>query len=234
MTDKDFKEIQAKIPRQPGVYRFLDEDDVILYVGKAKSLRNRLTSYFGSTKNKAYKTRKMVQHASRIEFTIVETEADALLLENTLIKKFQPRYNVLMKDGKNYTYIVIKKEPFPRVFFTRRLIRDGSTYFGPYTSKHRVNIILDIIKKLFQLRTCFLPLSEKNIAQDKFKVCLEYHIKNCAGPCIGLESEEIYNDKIQQIRNILNGNFTPVKTFIKEQMEKHALAMEFDQAQSYK
>ncbi len=234
MTDKDFKEIQSKIPKQPGVYRFLDEDDVILYVGKAKNLKNRLTSYFGSTKNKAYKTRKMVQHASRIEFTIVETETDALLLENTLIKKFQPRYNVLMKDGKNYVYIVIKKEPFPRVFFTRKLIRDGSTYFGPYTSKYRVNIILDIIKKLFQLRTCFLPLSAKNIEQGKFKVCLEYHIKNCAGPCVGLEEETVYDGKIDQIKNILNGNFTPVKTYIKEQMQKHSMAMEFEQAQSYK
>jgi len=234
VTDKDFKELQPKIPRQPGVYRFLDSEDVILYVGKAKSLRNRLTSYFGSTKNKAYKTRKMVQHASRIEFTIVETEADALLLENTLIKKFQPRYNVLMKDGKSYTYIVIKKEPFPRVFFTRRLIRDGSTYFGPYTSKYRVKIILDIIKKLFQLRTCFLQLSEKNINAGKFKVCLEYHIKNCAGPCIGLESEEEYDKKIAQVRNILNGNFGPVKNFIKEQMQLHAENMEFEQAQMYK
>lgn len=234
MTDKDFKEIQAKIPRQPGVYRFLDSEDVILYVGKAKSLRNRLTSYFGSTKNKAYKTRKMVQHASRIEFTIVETEADALLLENTLIKKFQPRYNVLMKDGKNYTYIVVKKEPFPRVFFTRKMIRDGSTYFGPYTSKYRVNIILDIIKKLFQLRTCFLPLSQKNIEADKFKVCLEYHIKNCAGPCVGFEEEAVYDQKIQQIRNILNGNFAPVKAHIREQMQKHSMNMEFELAQSYK
>lgn len=234
MTDKDFKEIQAKIPKQPGVYRFLDEDDVILYVGKAKNLKNRLTSYFGSTKNKAYKTRKMVQHASRFEFTIVETETDALLLENTLIKKFQPRYNVLMKDGKSYTYIVIKNEPFPRVFFTRKLIRDGSTYFGPYTSKYRSKIILDIIKKLFQLRTCFLPLSTKNIEADKFKVCLEYHIKNCAGPCVGLEEEAVYNAKIQQIRNILNGNFAPVKSYIREQMEYHSTAMEFELAQSYK
>ncbi len=234
MTDQDFKILQPKIPREPGVYRFLDSEDVILYVGKAKNLRNRLTSYFGSVKNKAYKTRKMVQHASRIEFTIVETEADALLLENTLIKKFQPRYNVLMKDGKSYTYIVIKKEPFPRVFFTRRLIRDGSTYFGPYTSKYRVNIILDIIKKLFQLRTCFLQLTEKNIVQGKFKVCLEYHIKNCAGPCIGLESEETYNKKIDQIKNILNGSFAPVKSYIKEQMQLHAENMEFEQAQMYK
>ena len=234
MTDSDFKEISKKIPKEPGVYRFIDEDDTILYVGKAKNLKNRLTSYFGSIKNKAYKTRTMVRHAQRIEFTIVETESDALLLENTLIKKFQPRYNVMLKDGKSYTYICIKKEAFPRVFFTRSVIRDGSTYFGPYTSKYRMNIILDLIKKLFQLRTCVLPLTKKNIEEDKFKVCLEYHIKNCAGPCIGEESEEEYNNKIEQIKNILSGKFGPVKAFIKSEMNRLAESMEFEAAQTYK
>ena len=234
MTDSDYKEISSKIPKDPGVYRFIDEEDTILYVGKAKNLKNRLTSYFGSTKNKAYKTRTMVRHAQRIEFTIVETESDALLLENTLIKKFQPRYNVMLKDGKSYTYICIKKEAFPRVFFTRNVIRDGSTYFGPYTSKYRMNIILDLIKKLFQLRTCVLPLTQKNIEAGKFNVCLEYHIKNCAGPCIGQESEEEYNDKIEQIKNILSGKFGPVKTFIKSEMNRLAETMEFEAAQNYK
>lgn len=234
MTDKDYKEISGKIPKQPGVYRFIDKEDTILYVGKAKNLKNRLSSYFGNKKHMAYKTRAMVRHADHIEFTIVETEQDALLLENTLIKKFQPRYNVMLKDGKNYTYICIKKEAFPRVFFTRKLIRDGSTYFGPYTSKYRVNIILDLIKKLFQLRTCFLPLTEKNIEAGKFKVCLEYHIKNCAGPCVGKESEEEYNEKIQQIKNILNGNFGSVKQYIKDEMNRLAESMEFEQAQILK
>ncbi len=234
MTDKDYKQISDTIPKQPGVYRFLDEDGTILYVGKAKVLKNRLSSYFGSKKNMAYKTRTMVRNADHIEFTIVDTEQDALLLENTLIKKFQPRYNVMLKDGKNYSYICIKKEPFPRVFFTRKLIRDGSTYFGPYTSKHRINIILDLIKKLFQLRTCWLPLNEKNIEAGKFKICLEYHIKNCAGPCEGLESEEDYNKKIDQIKNILNGSFGTVKQFIQDEMQKHAEAMEFEEAQILK
>ena len=234
MTDKDYKQISDTIPKQPGVYRFLDEDGTILYVGKAKVLKNRLSSYFGSKKNMAYKTRTMVRNADHIEFTIVDTEQDALLLENTLIKKFQPRYNVMLKDGKNYSYICIKKEPFPRVFFTRKLIRDGSTYFGPYTSKHRINIILDLIKKLFQLRTCWLPLNEKNIEAGKFKICLEYHIKNCAGPCEGLESEEDYNNKIDQIKNILNGSFGTVKQFIQNEMQKHAEAMEFEEAQILK
>ncbi len=234
MTDKDYKEIVHTLPKDPGVYRFIDEEDVILYVGKAKNLKNRISSYFGNKKHAAFKTRTMVRHASRIEFTIVETEQDALLLENTLIKKFQPRYNVMLKDGKNYTYICIKKEAFPRVFFTRKVIRDGSTYFGPYTSKYRVNIILDLIKKLFQLRTCKLPLSKENIEAGKFKVCLEYHIKNCAGPCVGLESEEAYNRKIEQIKNILNGQFGPVKQYIKAEMAEYAEAMQFEKAQQLK
>lgn len=234
MTDKDYQELKNTWPKQPGVYRFINEDDVILYVGKAKNLKNRLTSYFGSTKHKSFKTRTMVKNASRIEFTIVETEQDALLLESTLIKRFQPRYNVMLKDGKTYSYICIKKEPFPRVFFTRRVFKDGSTYFGPYTSKHRVNILLDLIKKLFQLRTCNLQLTDKNIENEKFKVCLEYHIKNCAAPCVAKESQEEYKEKIQQIKNILNGRFKPVKDYIYEKMGQYAENLEFEKAQALK
>lgn len=234
MTDKDYKAILHTLPKNPGVYRYIDEDDVVLYVGKAKNLKNRISSYFGNKKHATYKTRTMIRHAQRVEFTIVETEQDALLLENTLIKKFQPRYNVMLKDGRNYTYICIKKESFPRVFFTRRIIRDGSTYFGPYTSKYRVNIILDLIKKLFQLRTCSLPLTQKNIEADKFKVCLEYHIKNCAAPCVAYESIEEYAKKIEQIKNILNGQFGPVKNYIKEEMARYAESMEFELAQNWK
>lgn len=234
MTDKDYQILRESWPKQPGVYRFIDERNVILYVGKAKNLRKRLTSYFGSKKHRPFKTRMMVKNATRIEFTIVETEQDALLLENTLIKKFQPRYNVMMKDGKNYVYICIKNEPFPRVFFTRRVIKDGSTYFGPYTSKHRANILLDLIKKLFQLRTCKLPLTQENIQADKFKVCLEYHIKNCQGPCVGYESEEAYNEKIDQIKNILQGNFKPVKDYIYRKMNEHAENLNFENAQRLK
>lgn len=234
MTTKDYKEIADSLPKQPGVYRFIDPEDIIIYVGKAKNLRNRLASYFGDKMHQAHKTRIMVRNAKRIEFTIVETETDALLMESTLIKKFQPRYNVMLKDGKSYSYICIKKERFPRVFLTRRVIKDGSAYFGPYTSKWRTNIILDLIKNLFPLRTCNLNLSKENIKNGKFKVCLEYHIKNCMGPCEGLESEESYNEKIGQIKNVLKGNFSAVKQHFKNEMEKLAANLEFEKAHEIK
>ena len=234
MTKDDFKEISGQLPTEPGVYRFIDKDDTILYVGKAKNLKNRLNSYFVESRNLPYKTRVMVKNAERIEFTIVHTEHDALLLENTLIKKHQPRYNVMLKDDKSYTYIVVKKERFPRVFFTRRVIRDGSTYFGPYTSKHRANIVLEMIRNLFQLRTCKLNLTEENISKGKFKVCLEYHIKNCLGPCEGLETEEEYMTKIDQVKNILSGRFSEVRQHLKEQMKIFAESMEFEKAHQAK
>jgi excinuclease ABC subunit C len=163
MTTSDFQALAPTLPRQPGVYRFLDETDTVLYVGKAKNLKNRLSSYFGSKKHMAGKTRVMVSNAARIEFTIVETEQDALLLENTLIKQWQPRYNVMLRDDKSYSYICIKNERFPRVFITRRVIRDGSTYLGPYTSKGRIKVILEFIRTLFPLRTCKLNLSPQHI-----------------------------------------------------------------------
>ncbi|MBC7885138.1 MAG: excinuclease ABC subunit C, partial [Saprospiraceae bacterium] len=234
MKTEDFKVISGTIPHKPGVYRFLNEEDVILYVGKAKSLKNRLTSYFGEKKHQQYKTTLLTRNSSRIEFTVVETEHDALLLESSFIKKFQPRYNVSLKDGKTYTYICIKNERFPRVFFTRRVIRDGSSYFGPYTSKYRVNILLEIIKKLFTLRTCSLNLSNDNITKGKFRVCLEYHIKNCLGPCEGLETESAYNYKIEQVKNVLRGNFVQVKKYITDQMKTHAEHLEFEKAQILK
>jgi excinuclease ABC subunit C len=234
MTTEDFKEISHTIPKSPGVYRFIDKGDTIIYVGKAKSLRSRLGSYFGSKKHMAYKTRTMVKNADHIEYTIVDTEHDALLLENTFIKKFQPRYNVNLKDGKSYAYLCIKNERFPRVFFTRRVYRDGSTYFGPYTSKHRANIILELIKKLFQLRTCKYNLSKENVEAGKFTVCLEYHIKNCQGPCVGLESEQSYNAKIDQVKNILRGNFKQVKDYLQTQMDYYAQHLEFEKAQELK
>ncbi len=234
MTTDDFKDIAPTLPKQPGVYKFLDKDETIIYVGKAKNLKNRVTSYFGDRKHQANKTRTMVKNAYRLDFTIVETEADALLLENTLIKRFQPRYNVQLKDGKSYSYICVKKERFPRVFITRRVFKDGSTYFGPYTSKSRLKIILELIKTLFPLRTCKYNLSEENIAKGKFKVCLEYHIKNCLGACEGLEGEEEYNEKISQIKNILRGNFGPVKSHFKQLMQQHAENLEFEKAQRIK
>ncbi len=234
MTNDDFKEIADTLPNQPGVYKFFDAKGKIIYIGKAKDLKKRVSSYFGSRKDRAHRTRTMVKNASYIKFTILETEADALLLENTLIKKFQPRYNVMLKDGKSYSYICIKKERFPRVFITRRVIRDGSTYFGPYTSKGRLKIILDLIKQLFPLRTCNYDLSPENIQKGKFKVCLEYHIKNCLGPCEGWEDEESYNEKIEQVKNILKGHFSAVTGHFKQKMQEYAANLEFEKAQNLK
>ncbi|MDA9264251.1 excinuclease ABC subunit UvrC [Saprospiraceae bacterium] len=234
MTTEDYKKLSDSIPKDPGVYRFYDKEETILYVGKAKNLKNRLSSYFGNKKHQAHKTRTMVKNADHIDYTIVQTETDALLLEATMIKKYQPRYNVMLKDGKTYSYICIKKERFPRVSATRQVIKDGSTYFGPYTSKYNTNIILDLIKKLFQLRTCTLNLNENAIDVGKYKVCLEYHIKNCKGPCENLESEKEYNQKIEQVKNILRGNFKPVKDYLKSEMEHYAELMKFEEAQLLK
>lgn len=234
MTDDDFRMIADSIPRDPGVYRFFTAEGQVIYVGKAKNLRNRLSSYFGDKKNQYFKTRTMVRHAHHIEFTIVESEQDALLLENTLIKQLQPRYNVNLKDDKSYSFICIKNERFPRVFLTRRVIRDGSTYFGPYTSKGRVKEILEMVKRLFPLRTCPLPLHPEPIAAGKYKVCLEYHIKNCYGPCVGLEQEDTYSARIDQVRNILKGNFRDVIRHLKEEMGAFAEAMEFEKAHQIK
>jgi len=234
MTQSDFKIIYPIIPREPGVYRFLDDRGVILYVGKAKNLKNRLNSYFSTKSHTQYKTTTLVRNAHNIEFTVVDSEHDALLLENNLIKAYQPRYNVMLKDGKTYSYICVKKERFPRVFFTRRVIRDGSLYFGPYTSKYRVKQLLDIIKKIFPLRTCSYVLSAENIQKQKFKPCLEYHIKNCMAPCANLESEEQYQQKISHITNILKGHFKPVKDYILDQMQSYAEKLEFEKAQEMK
>lgn len=235
MTTEQFKIFFPTIPLQPGIYKFLDAEGTILYVGKAKNLRNRLASYFGDKKHTTAKTKALTRHADHIEFTIVETETDALLLENTLIKKHQPRYNVMLKDEKSpLVYICIKKERFPRVFIARKVIKDGSTYFGPYLSKFRVEQITELIRKLFQLRTCSLFLSEENIRKGKFKPCLEYHIKNCAAPCVGYETEEVYNAKVEQIKNILRGNFAAVKTHLKEEMHRLAENLQFEQAQAMK
>jgi len=234
MTTEDYKKILPTIPTDPGVYRFRDKENTVIYVGKAKNIKKRIGSYFGAKKHQLHKTKTMVRNAASVEFTIVNSETDALLLENTLIKKLQPRYNVNLKDGKSYSYIVIKNERFPRVFITRKIFRDGSTYFGPYSSKARLKIILDLIKQLFPLRTCKYNLSRENVEAGKFKVCLEYHIKNCLGACVGEEDEESYNDKIAQIKNMLKGNFVSVKTHFKTKMKQHAEDLEFEKAQNLK
>ncbi len=234
MTRKDYELIVDQIPRDPGVYQFIDKDNEILYVGKAKQLKNRIASYFNAQANNYNKTKVLVKNAVRLEYIIVDTEEDALLLENTLIKKYKPRYNVNLKDGKSYSYLCIRNEAFPRVYFTRKVIHDGSTYFGPYTSRWRMKQIMEIVHILFPLRTCNLNLNEKAIQNSNYKVCLEYHIKNCMGPCEKLESKENYDAKINQIKNILKGNFGPVKEFIKRQMQIHSDRMEYEKAQSFK
>ncbi|QCX37154.1 excinuclease ABC subunit UvrC [Aureibaculum algae] len=227
-------ELQVKtLPNTPGVYQYFDKDDAILYVGKAKNLKKRVSSYF--TKNHDYgKTKVLVKKIASIKHIVVSTEMDALLLENNLIKKYKPRYNILLKDDKTYPWICIKKEPFPRVFLTRSVVKDGSEYFGPYTSVRTAKALLSLIKELYQLRTCAYDLSQKNIATGKYKVCLEYHIKNCKGPCEGLQLEAEYLENINAIRNIIKGNFKSSLEHFKDVMLKFAENHEFEEAHSIK
>ena len=227
-------EIQLKtLPNLPGVYQYYDANDTIIYVGKAKNLKKRVSSYF--TKNHGYgKTRVLVKKITKIKHIVVDTETDALLLENNLIKKYQPRYNVMLKDDKSYPWICIKKERFPRVFQTRRLIKDGSEYFGPYTSVKTVYTLLELIRGLYPLRTCNYDLSEEKISAGKYKVCLEYHLGNCKGACEGHETEEEYNQSIKAIRQILKGNFKDSLHQFKGQMKSLASEMLFEEAQKVK
>ena len=229
MTQKEFSAIAPTIPTLPGIYKYFDEANELLYVGKAKHLRKRVSSYFSKTFT-TYKTHELVQRIHHIEFTIVNNEQDAFLLENTLIKEFQPRFNISLKDGKTYPYIVIKNERFSRVFFTRRKIKDGSQYLGPYTSVEKVRELLDFIKQTILLRTCKLNLTESNIKKGKFKVCLEYHLGNCKGPCEGLQTLENYNEELQQLVNILKGNLAPVIQHFKKEMQEHVKNLEFEKA----
>ncbi|MBK8494961.1 MAG: excinuclease ABC subunit C [Chitinophagaceae bacterium] len=233
MTQPEFSAIAPTIPTQPGIYKYYDQANELLYVGKAKHLRKRVSSYFSKTFT-TYKTLELVQRIHHIEFTIVNNEQDAFLLENTLIKEFQPRFNISLKDGKTYPYIVIKNEPFPRVFFTRRKIKDGSLYLGPYTSVEKVRELLDFIKQTILLRTCKLNLSESNIRKGKFRVCLEYHLGNCKGPCEGLQSAEDYHKELEQLVNMLKGNLSPVIRHFKKEMNEHVKKMEFEKAAQYK
>ncbi len=233
MTQKEFSAIASTIPIQPGIYKYYDKANELLYVGKAKHLRKRVSSYFTKTFT-TYKTLELVQRIHHIEFTIVNNEQDAFLLENTLIKEFQPRFNISLKDGKTYPYIVIKNEQFPRVFFTRRKISDGSQYLGPYTSVEKVRELLDFIRQTILLRTCKLNLSENNIKKGKFKVCLEYHLGNCKGPCEGLQTVENYNEELQQLVNLLKGNLSPVMQHFKNEMKEHVKKLEFENAAHFK
>jgi excinuclease ABC subunit C len=221
------------LPNNPGVYQYYDREGKILYVGKAKNLKKRVSSYFNKMHDNA-KTNVLVRKIVTIKHIVVSSEQDALLLENNLIKKHQPRYNVLLRDDKTYPWICIKKEPFPRIFPTRRMIKDGSEYFGPYTTFKTVHTIMDLIKELYQLRTCNYDLNENNIKAHKFKVCLEYHIGNCKGPCEGLETFENYQKKIDAIRQILKGNFKDSLRDFKKQMNDCAAEMKFEEAQKIK
>lgn len=227
-------EIQlSSLPTGPGVYQFYDNKDVILYVGKAKNLKKRVTSYF--TKNHEYgKTRVMVKKIDKIKHIVVATESDALLLENNLIKEYRPRYNVLLKDDKSYPWICLKNERFPRLFPTRRVIRDGSEYYGPYTSMKTVRTLLDLIKSVYPLRTCNYDLSHEKIRNGKYKVCLEYHLGNCKGPCEDLQTNEEYSRQIDDIREIVKGNFKSSLHYFKGQMKKLANEMRFEEAQQIK
>ncbi|MDT0553977.1 excinuclease ABC subunit UvrC [Urechidicola vernalis] len=227
-------ELQIKVlPQKPGVYQYYDKDEKILYVGKAKNLKKRVSSYFNKNHDSG-KTRVLVKKIKSIKHIVVDTETDALLLENNLIKKYQPRYNVMLKDDKTYPWICIKKERFPRLFLTRNVIKDGSEYFGPYTSVRTIRALIELIKELYQLRTCNYFLSEKNVEEGKYKKCLEYHIGNCKAPCEDLQEEEDYNNSIREIRQIIRGNFKESLQSLNDLMKGFAANMEFEQAQKIK
>ncbi|HQW44619.1 MAG: excinuclease ABC subunit C [Chitinophagaceae bacterium] len=233
MTSEQFQHIAVTIPKQPGIYKYFDSKNELLYVGKAKHLRKRVSSYFTKTFT-SYKTHELVQRIDRIEFTIVNSEQDAFLLENTLIKQFQPRFNINLKDDKTYPFIVIKNEPFPRVFLTRNNISDGSEYLGPYTSVKRVRELMEFIKQTIQLRNCSLNLTENNIKRGKFKVCLEYHLGNCKGPCEGLQTLDDYNEEVAQLKNLLRGNLGPVIRHFKDEMKAYSASLSFEKAELVK
>ncbi len=236
IKDKDTikKEIIALLPQDPGVYRFLDSAGKIIYVGKAKNLKKRVSSYFVSENRLNAKTRALVSKIADVKFTVVENEQDAFLLENNLIKENQPRYNILLKDSKTYPWICIKNEPFPRVFITRTLTRDGSLYFGPYSSAMYAHSLTDMFHSMFRLRTCSLKLNREDIAKGKFKECLNFHIGKCDAPCIGKIAEEDYGENIEAIKNILKGNSSQMIRLFKEKMTEAASRMEFELAQAYK
>ncbi len=221
------------LPNNPGVYQYYNSEGNLLYIGKAKSLKKRVSSYFNKIHD-SHKTNVLVKQIADIKYIVVETEYDALLLENNLIKKHQPKYNILLKDDKTYPWIVIKNEDFPRVMVTRKPVKDGSIYFGPYASGTMMYTLLELIKELFKLRTCNLQLTKTNIEKHKFRLCLEHHIGNCKGPCEGLQTREDYDENITAIKSILKGNINTVIDHLEQQMLSHATKYEFEQAQSYK
>jgi excinuclease ABC subunit C len=233
MTQEDFQSIQANIPTDPGIYKYFDAGRQLLYVGKAKNIRKRVSSYF-TRSQQTRKTAELVRRIAHIEFTIVHSEQDAFLLENSLIKEFRPKYNIDLKDDKTYPYIVIRNEPFPRVYLTRRRIQDGSEYLGPFTSAGKVRELMQFIRQHIPIRTCKLNLSEQNIRQQKFKVCLEFHLGNCKGPCAGLQTASDYMEGLQRMRYMLKGNLGPVLQQYRKDMKSYAESMAFEKAAQVK
>lgn len=229
-----FKPILSVLPDSPGVYQFFNAQDEIIYVGKAKNLKKRVSSYFNKDYYENNKLKVLVKKIERIEYIVVQTESDALLLENNLIKKYHPRYNVMLKDDKTYPWICIKNERFPRIFYTRNIINDGSKYFGPYTSVHMVKVLLDLVRQLYPLRNCNLNLSQDNIDKKKYKPCLEYHIGNCLAPCVGLQTEQDYNKSIDHIYKIIKGNIQEVIVYLNELMDEYSSEFKFEEAQLVK
>lgn len=230
MTTFEFQEIASTIPSEPGIYKYFDAGETLLYVGKAKNLRKRVASYFTKTLA-SYKTAELVRRIARFEFTIVNSEQDAFFLENALIKQHQPRFNINLKDDKSFPFVVIKNESFPRVFLTRRKINDGSQYLGPYSSVGKVRELLNFVRTTIQLRTCKLNLTPNNIQKGKFKVCLEYHLGNCKGPCENYQTEEDYSEGLMQLKNILRGNLSPVFQHFRREMQQSAGALQFEKAE---
>lgn len=232
-TNEYLRGIVLNLPEGPGIYQYLNSEGTIIYVGKAKNLKRRVSSYFNKDQHSA-KTRILVSKIADIRYIVVNTEEDALLLENNLIKKYKPRYNVLLKDDKSYPSICVSNEYFPRVFKTRNIVRNGSTYYGPYSHVPSMHAVLDLIKKLYPLRTCRLALTPENIREGKFNVCLEYHIKNCKGPCIGLQSHEEYMQNIAEVKEILRGNTQTICTALLKEMQDLAAELRFEEAQKLK
>lgn len=230
----DLIELVRKLPQKPGVYQFFNSQEEILYVGKAKNLRKRVTSYFTGSRAQSYKNVALIKKIANIQYILVENESDALLLENNLIKEYQPRYNILLKDDKTYPWLCIKNERFPRIFSTRNYLNDGSEYFGPYTSGLMVKTLMELVRQLFPLRTCKILLLEEHIKKGKYQKCLEFHLGNCKAPCEGLQKESEYTDSINQIREILKGNIHHVLQHLKGLMEQFAQQLKFEQAQIVK
>jgi excinuclease ABC subunit C len=222
------------LPELPGVYRYYDKTGSLLYIGKAKNLKKRVNSYFTGDLKHSARIKLLVRKIRDIQYTVVNTERDALLLENSLIKEYQPKYNIALKDDKSFPYIKIVSEPFPRIFFSRNFKNDGAEYFGPYTSLHQVRSLVELIKKLYPIRSCKLNLSQKNISSGKFRVCLEYHIGNCLGPCVGLQSESAYLENIREIRSMLKGKLSDIRQLLKIRMEEAASQLKFEEAEGWK